>query len=99
MRGLRTQENDKFKRFFSLVQKEAEKKNAVFFSDCGQGDVFENNQFECEDLCGWLIPTEQVKDFEPLFRKDDKRQHDFDDFYVSVDFKVKDDKIQIIIEQ
>ena len=98
MRGLRTQESDKFKQFFSLIQKEADKKDSVFFSDCGQGDVFENDQFECEDLCGWLIPKEQVEDFEPLFKKDDKRQHNFDDFYVSVDFKVDDGNVQIIIE-
>ena len=35
MQGLRTQENDKFCRYFAIVQAEAEKRDAVFFLEAG----------------------------------------------------------------
>ena len=43
MQGLRTQENQKFKKFFEQVQNEAAKRNSIFFLDCGQGNIFEND--------------------------------------------------------
>lgn len=89
MQGLRKQESEKFNNFFELVQHEAAKKGNVFFCDCGQGNVFENNTFECEDLCGWLIPQEKANDFEKLFLKDSDDQHIFDDLYCYVDFSVE----------
>ena len=98
MLGLRTQENAKFIGFFKLVQEEANKQDAVFFLDCGQGKTFENNQMECEDLCGWLIPKEKVKEFEPLFVDNSDEVNKFDDFYTSVDFHIEDDTVNVIIE-
>lgn len=89
MQGLRKQENQKFNNFFGLVQQEATKKGRIFFCDCGQGKVFENNNFECEDLCGWLIPQEKADEFEKLFLNDSDDQHDFDDLYCYVDFSVR----------
>lgn len=99
MQGLRTQENDKFIRFFKLVQAEAAKKKAVFFADCGQGDVFENKHIECEDMCGWLIPSNMVSEFEPLFMENSPKQHDFDDFHCFVDYTVNGDTIEISIDE
>ena len=64
MRGLKTQEGKKFERFFSMVQQEAAKKNAVFFLECGEGHDFETDQLEGEDLRGWLIPNNQAGRFE-----------------------------------
>ena len=98
MRGLRTQESEKFNKFFALIQEEAEKRNSVFFADCGQGDVFEDENFECENLCGWMIPVSEANEFEPLFMKDLNSQHDFDGFYCTVDYTVKDGNIKITIE-
>ena len=98
MKGLRTQENDKFIKFFEIVQEEAAKLDSVFFLDCGQGNLFENSQMECEGLCGWLIPKENVKEFESLFVNNSEQQHNFDAFYTSVDFDVKGDTINVIIE-
>ena len=99
MQGLRKQENQKFNKFFELVQREACKKGKVFFCDCGQGDVFENDTIECEDLCGWLIPQEKVNEFEKLFLKDSDDQHKFDDFYCSVDFSIEaNGEILIVID-
>ena len=99
MKGLRKQENQKFNNFIELIQQEAEKKGKVFFCDCGQGNVFENEIIECEDLCGWLIPQENVDEFEKLFLEDSEDQHKFDDFYCYIDFSVKaNGEISIIID-
>lgn len=98
MKGLRTQENDKFVKFFELVQEEAAKLDSVFFLDCGQGKLFENSQMECEDLCGWLIPNEKVKEFESLFENNSEQQQDFDVFYTSVDFNIEGDTVKVIID-
>lgn len=64
MRGLKTQEGRKFERFFSLIQREAAKKDAVFFLECGEGHDFSTDRMEGEDLRGWLIPIEQADRFE-----------------------------------
>lgn len=96
MQGLRTQENEKFLRFFAMVQAAAEKMDAVFFVDCGQGDVFENDKIECEDLCGWLIPCERVAEFEPLFLANGEEQNEFDDFYRLADYVVDGDSVRVV---
>ena len=99
MRGLRTQEEKKFEKFFEHVQDEAQKKKAVFFLDCGQGKTFENSDVECEDLCGWLIPDHLAEKFEKVFNDNGNEKHDFDDFYAFVDFSVTDNgEISIFID-
>lgn len=67
MRGLRTQENEKFQRFFELIQREAKAHNAVFFADAGDGHEIETVELECEDMMGWLIPCAQAEQFERLW--------------------------------
>ncbi len=37
MKGLRTQEGEKFERFFALVQKRAQQEGKIFFLDSGDG--------------------------------------------------------------
>ena len=64
MVGLRTQENEKFNRFFALIQAEAEKKDSVFFADAGDGNEFATSTMEGEDMMGWLVPKEKVEEFE-----------------------------------
>jgi hypothetical protein len=98
MQGLRTQESKKFEKFIELVQEEAAKKNSVFFLDCGQGKTFENESIECENLCGWLIPKEKVKEFTPIFLKNTDKLFQFDDFYVFIDFTVNENDISIEID-
>ncbi len=97
MLGLRTQENDKFVKFFALVQKEADRLGSVFFLDCGQGKIFENNEMECEDLCGWLIPKEKAKEFECLFLENSSKLYEFDDFYTNVDYCVQNSEVVVIV--
>lgn len=69
MIGLRTQETDKFNRFFALIQEEAERKNSVFFADAGDGNDFETPTMEGEEMMGWLIPKEKADEFMPLWEK------------------------------
>lgn len=69
MLGLRTQESEKFNKFWGLVQETAKKKHCVFFGDCGEGRDFENSNMEGEDFSGWLIPEEKVNTFQKEFLK------------------------------
>ncbi len=71
MKGLRTQETNKFKKFFSIVQDAAGKKNSVFFLDAGDGNDFETDTLEGENLMGWLIPEDKLTDFEKEWDKGD----------------------------
>lgn len=64
MRGLRTQEDLAFKKFFEIVQKSAEKKDAVFFLHAGDGRNFVMSDMEGEDLMGWLVPGYLADQFE-----------------------------------
>ena len=69
MQGLRTQETNKFKKFFSIVQDAAQKKGCVFFLDAGDGRDFETDTIEGEDLIGWLVPKNKALNFEKLWKK------------------------------
>jgi hypothetical protein len=70
MLGLKTQENDKFNTFWEIVQKTAELQENKFFMECGEGREFFLDDMEGEDLRGWLIPLEQVDEFEPEWLMD-----------------------------
>lgn len=69
MLGLRTHESEKFNKFFALIQQEAEKRNAVFFADAGDGNDFETPTMEGEDMMGWLIPRDKVDEFKLLWKE------------------------------
>lgn len=68
MRGLRTQETKKFNAFFELVQKRAHERGAVFFLDSGDGDDFETETMEGENLQGWLVPQNKADEFESVWK-------------------------------
>lgn len=61
---LKTQEESTFIAFFKLVQNESQKRNAVFFLECGEGNDFVGNGIEGEALRDWLIPITQADVFE-----------------------------------
>ena len=67
MLGLRTQETEKFNVFFELVQKKAKVHGAVFFLDSGNGNEFETETMEGENLQGWLVPYQKTADFKPAW--------------------------------
>ena len=67
MRELRTQENEKFKRFFAFVRSAALAYEAVFFVDCGEGHELLTKTLDGEDLSGWLIPQREADRFQSEF--------------------------------
>lgn len=69
MLGLRTQETNKFITFFELVQKKAAEKDCVFFLDSGEGNDFETETMEGENLQGWLVPLSKKDDFEEIWNR------------------------------
>ena len=64
MLGLRTNESNKFIKYFEIVQTTAQSQGCVYFLDAGDGRDFENEECEGEDLMGWLIPDDMVSSFE-----------------------------------
>ena len=52
MKGLRSQESEKFNRFWDLVQDEAATQGCVFFGDCGEGRDLVTEELEGENFSG-----------------------------------------------
>ncbi|MDD7319030.1 MAG: hypothetical protein PUG74_10235 [Prevotellaceae bacterium] len=97
MQGLRTKENERFIKYFELVQAHANKQNAVFFMDFGQCDDIDFEDMELDCLFGWLIPSDMADNFENIdlsSKVDDK----WDDFCVWVTPKVDGSKLSIVFE-
>ena len=69
IKGLRSQESEKFNRFWDLVQDEAATQGCVFFGDCGEGRDLVTEELEGENFSGWLIPKAQERVFEDLWRR------------------------------
>ena len=101
MRGLRTQESDKFMRYIELVQKKAESVGTVFFFDTGEGNDFETDTMEGETLSGWLIPKERADEFEEIW-KEGGTLEDFEGWdkeYCFVKWKMADDEVMVSFKQ
>ena len=98
MVGLRTQESVKFNRFFELIQAEAKKQNATFFADAGDGNEFETPTLEGENMMGWLIPDDKVKEFEPVWESSDV-DDDWTDFFRWAVWSEVDGNITIQFEE
>ena len=64
MRGLKYPESEKFENYFTLVQATMNKTNHVFFLDAGDGNEFETDALEGENLLGWAIPINMADEFE-----------------------------------
>lgn len=97
MKGLRTEENDRFLRYFEIVQSYAKKQNSVFFMDFGQCDDIAFKDMELDCLFGWLIPSDMADNFEKIYLKsavDDS----WNDFYVWVTPIIESSKLSIIFE-
>ena len=69
MRGLRTQENEKFNRYWEIVQSKAASLGMIFFADCGEGREFYLKDMEGEDIRGWLIPLDKAEEFQREWEK------------------------------
>lgn len=67
MLGLRTVESQSFLNYFKLVQAKASEYDKVFFLDFGQGEDLIIGDMEVDTLFGWLIPKENVDEFNKDF--------------------------------
>lgn len=67
MLGLRTKEDEKFIRFFEIVQKEAEKNGFIFFLDFGECNDIQHKDMIIDELFGWKIPVGKAEEFEKVF--------------------------------
>ena len=97
MKGLRTQEGEKFNHFFALIQTEAEKQHAVFFADAGDGNPFETPTMEGEEMMGWLIPFEKAEEFTG-FWENGKVEDDWSDFYTWAVWERNGNEIKVHFE-
>lgn len=70
MIGLKTEEDERFKRFFEKVQEKARENGYIFYLYCGEGHEEHIGDMDAEDLSGWLIPIEKRNEFEPIWNKD-----------------------------
>ena len=96
MVGLRTHEGLKFEKFFTIVQNEAEKKGFVFFLDCGEDNEFEDDNIQCQNLCGWLIPFDSFEKFNVVF-KDNNVSDEWADNLAWIVWLMENNKITIKI--
>jgi hypothetical protein len=96
MQGLRTQENDKFLKFWDLVQTAAKEKNAIFFLDTGEGHDFETPDMEGECLSGWLVPVSRSAEFEKDWMKGSEFvPPEFSDICLIAKWEIIDNSISI----
>lgn len=98
MKGLRTQENEKFQRFFALIQAEADKCGAMFYADAGDGHNLTTSKLECEDMMGWLIPHAKVAQFEPLWNAS-QIDDEWSDYFVWAVWYLDGETIRIRFEE
>lgn len=71
LRGLKTQESEKFNRFWLLIQSTAAKQGCVFFGYAGEGRDFSTDDMEGEGFGGWLVPVGNADAFEALWQADE----------------------------
>ena len=95
MIGLRTQESDKFLRFWEIVQEKAAEMGKTFFLDCGDGNNYEDDKLECENLTGWLVDNEQTKIFEEVFLSGEPIGDEWSDKIVSLEWEKARDLVEV----
>lgn len=97
MLGLRTQESEKFNAFFNIIQEEAKAQAMVFFADAGDGNEFETDNLEGENMMGWLVPSEKAANFEEIWLADEV-DDSWSDFFKWAIWSLNDGKINIKFE-
>ena len=100
MLGLRTQENETFEKFVSLIEDDAKKNNCVFFVDTQESVetlVGEDNPIECMELSGWLIPNDKVEEFRADYESF-KDLEKWDEYVAWVTWSETNGKIDVNIE-
>lgn len=70
----------------------------MFFADAGDGNDFVTPTMEGENVMGWLIPSDKVKEFEPLW-KGNEVDDTWSDFFKWAVWSMSGDKITIEFEE
>ena len=95
MKGLRTTETKKFLNYFKKVQELSNVESKVFFLDFGECKQIEFKDMEVDVLFGWLIPQGLSDDFEKKYIQN-RIEEKWNEYYKIVDFKIKDNSLNII---
>ena len=61
--------DERFLKYFSIVQSAAAERGSVFFLFCGEDHDLITDEIDCQDLSGWFIPEDDAEDFESKWRK------------------------------
>ena len=97
MLGLRTQESTNFNNFFDIVQKEAQRKNCIFFFDTQESVEQTIGNCECMNMSGWLIPSTMANDFLKPFERFENLDK-WERFEAWVSWTNKQNKISVTID-
>lgn len=91
----------RFKPYFNLVQAAANKQGAQFFMDSGEGRDIITEEFEGEDISGWLIPLEQAREFEKEWMQKQGKNIDgrWDRYYLFAIWSLVDGKVDIAFKR
>lgn len=92
MLGIKTQESSNFIKFFEIVQNTAKHEDKVFFLECEDGNSADVNDMDVCDLQGWLIPKDNVEQFESVWKADEV-DDEWSDFFVFAVWEKEDDGI------
>lgn len=95
MKGLKTQESNKFIEFMKIIQNEALKQDKTFFLDSGLGNEFETDKIEGEELQGWLIQNKDIEAFEKEWRNDEVNDDTWGEFFCFVRWSKQSNKIEV----
>lgn len=61
------------------------------FLDCREGNCFEDDNIECENLTGWLIDIDKSNEFEVIFKSFSNIDDVWDDYLAFVAWHKNDD--------
>ena len=96
VKGLKSKESEKFNRYFALIQKAASELNSVFYAHAGDGNDFETDELEGEEVMGWLIPADKSEEFEPIWAENESLlDEDWTEYFVWAVWEIVDGKLII----
>lgn len=91
-----TLRDERFVRYFDIVQRHAEEMGGVFFTWAGEGRELVTDELDGENLSGWFIPADEADEFEAQWRKDRYRLDErYDRSECVAEWSVEDGEIAI----
>ena len=91
-----SEEEQRFIRFFEIVQEAAASLSKVFFFDSIEGHSANfDDPIDYEDITGWLVPFKKAEEFEKEWEQNEP-SNQWNDFYYDADWEKTHGKIKII---